>query len=241
MEGGQISMKILGILSSPNKIGGSAQLLYAAILAAKREEVETEIISVYDGEIKFCKGCINDGEPNCRYPCIYDDYGKVLLQKIYHSDGIIIATPIYWFTISSPLKALIERITSLEHMITYSEQSYIEGKVVSAIAVGADCGSISTISYILTTFNAMGAIIPPWAMAYSHKAKEALEDKKALLDAINVGRLTAKTVKLLKTKQYQELKYENNQSVLNEIKQEVLKIINKINSNNNSQLNFSFV
>jgi multimeric flavodoxin WrbA len=217
-------MKILGILGSPHKNGGSAQLLHAAMKAAYLEGCETEIMCVYDGEIKSCIGCINDGEPNCRFPCIFDDFGKILLEKIYHSDGIIFATPTYWFTISSPLKALIERITSLEHMITYGEQSYVENKVVSAIAVGADGGVVSTISYILTVFNGMGAIIPPWAMAYSHQAKKAMYDDKALMDAINVGRLTAKTVKLIKG--YKEtIKYEYDKNLLEEIRKELIKIL----------------
>lgn len=217
-------MKILGILGSPHKNGGSAQLLHAAMKAAYLEGCETEIMCVYDGEIKSCIGCINDGEPNCRFPCIFDDFGKILLEKIYHSDGIIFATPTYWFTISSPLKALIERITSLEHMITYGEQSYVENKVVSAIAVGADGGVVSAISYILTVFNGMGAIIPPWAMAYSHQAKKAMYDDKALMDAINVGRLTAKTVKLIKG--YKEtIKYEYDKNLLEEIRKELIKIL----------------
>jgi len=214
-------MKILGILASPHNNGGSAQLLSAAMKAVLLEGCEAEIVSLYAGEIKSCIGCINDGEPNCKYPCIFDDYGKVLLEKIYHSDGIIFATPTYWFSISSPLKALIERITSLEHMIVYGEQSYVENKVVSAIAVGADGGVVSAISYILTVFNGMGAIIPPWAMAYSHQAKKAIYDDKALMDAINVGRLTAKTVKLLKG--YKEIiKYEFDKNLLEKIRKEII-------------------
>ncbi len=217
-------MKILGILASPHRNGGSAQLLYAALKAASLEGCETEIASLYDGEIKSCIGCIDDSEPNCKYPCIFDDYGKILLEKIYHSDGIIFATPTYWYTVSSPLKALIERITSLEHMITYGEQSYIENKIVSAIAVGADGGVVSTISYLLTVFNSMGAIIPPWAMAYSHQAKKAIYDDKALMDAINVGKITAKTVKLIKG--YKEtVRYEHDRNLLEKIREELVKTL----------------
>jgi multimeric flavodoxin WrbA len=98
-------MKILGILASPHNNGGSAQLLCADMKAVLLEECEAEIVSLYAEEIKSCIGCINDGEPDCKYPCIFDDYGKVLLEKIFHCDGIIFATPTYWFSISSPIKS----------------------------------------------------------------------------------------------------------------------------------------
>jgi len=215
-------MKILGILGSPHKNGGSAQLLWAALKSASLEGCETELICLYDGEIKSCIGCINDNEPNCKFPCIFDDFGKVILEKIYYSDGIIFATPTYWFGVSSQIKALIERITCLEHMIIYGEQSYMENKVVSAIVVGTDGGVISTVSYLLTVFNAMGAIIPPWAMAYSHQAKKAIYDDKALMDAINVGKITANTIKLIKG--HKELiKYKYDKNLLEKIRKEVIK------------------
>lgn len=220
--------KILGILASPSPTGGSAQLLYAALKCAEINGAKVEVIHLYNnGEIKCCIGCITDSEPNCKFPCIFEDYGKEILIKLRDSDGAIFATPVYWFNVSSMLKSLFERMTCLEHMIAYGQQSYLEGKVVAAIAVGADSGVMSTISYILTTLNGMGAILPPWAMAYSHKAKEALYDDKALMDAINVGTLVAKTIKLLKHNQPVELKYENNHKMLNEVRIFVEKLIQK--------------
>lgn len=217
--------KVIGILGSPSLTGGSAQLLWAALKSAQMNDISTEFIHLYSGEIKNCIGCITDTELNCKFPCIFEDYGKEILIKIKDSDGIIFATPVYWFNVSSMLKSLFERMTCLEHMVVYGQQSYLEGKVVAAIAVGADSGVISAISYILTTLNGMGAILPPWAMAYSHKAKQALYDDKALMDAINVGSLVAKTVKRLKYNQTVELKYENNYEMLKEIRDYIEKLM----------------
>ncbi len=231
--------KIIGILASPSLTGGSAQLLYAALKSAQSQNVSTELIHLYSKEIKPCIGCITDGEPNCKFPCIFEDYGKEILIKINDSDGIIFATPVYWYNVSSMLKVLLERMTSLEHMIVFGQQSYLEGKVVAAIAVGADSGVMSTISYILTTLNSMGAIIPPWSMAYSHKAKQSLYDDKALMDAINVGLLVAKTVKMFKQNEISELRYENNFEYLKEIRNFVEKYIQTLQEKT-PQYYFSF-
>ena len=191
-------MKVLGVLGSPHKTGGSAQLLLAALKGAEREGAKTELVSVYDGEVKPCIGCIHDEEPQCKFPCIFEDYGKIILEKIYEADGIIFSTPIYWFAPSGQLKNLIDRMTSLENMVAYGEPSYLEGKVVGAISVGADEGGAWVGGYIITTMTSMGAIVPPWGIAYSHKAEKAIYDDKALMDAINIGILTARMIARLK-------------------------------------------
>ncbi|MCS7279487.1 MAG: flavodoxin family protein [Thermodesulfobacteriaceae bacterium] len=217
-------MKILGILGSPDPRGGSAQLLLTALKAAEKEGLSTEVVRVYEREIKPCMGCIRNEEPKCKFPCIFEDYGKELLVKIYNSDGLILSTPIYWFGPSGPLKLLVDRMTCLENMISFGEPSYMEGKVVGVIAVGADAGAIFTGAYLITTLNSMGAIVPPWALAYSYKSKKAIFDKKAVMDALNIGILTAKTIKLLKGEK-QELRYIQDEELYQKIKEEVIKTL----------------
>ena len=183
-------LKVLGILGSPRPFGGSAQLLFCALEAAKRQGAEVEMCSVYAGEIKPCQGCIQDEDPNCRFPCIFDDYGKELLLKINEAQVLIFATPVYWYAPSGLMKNLIDRLTCLENMVAYGEPSYMEGKVVGVITVGADAGLTLAGGYLITALNAMGAIIPPWGHAYSRQADKALYDDRAVMDAINVGLLS---------------------------------------------------
>lgn len=195
-------MKVVGLLGSPHKNGGTAQLLLAALKAAEREGVKTEWYSLYDGEIKPCVGCIQNEGSECRFPCIFEDYGKTLLEKIYEADGLIFATPIYWFAPSGVMKNLLDRMTCLENMVAFGEPSYLEGKTVGAIVVGA--------------------IIPPWAIGYSYKSKASIWDDKDLMNAINVGLLVARMVALLKgypTK----LVYVEDKALLEEIRKEVLR------------------
>jgi multimeric flavodoxin WrbA len=215
-------MKVLGILGSPHKNGGSAQLLLASLKSAEYYGAKTEWFSVYDGEIKPCAGCIQDQEPDCKYPCIFEDYGKFLLEKIYKADGIIFATPVYWFAPPGPLKTLIDRMTCLENMVAFGEPSYMEGKVVGVIAVGADAGGELVGGYLITTFTSMGAIIPPWGIAYSHKGKFAIYDDKALLDAINIGILITEMIFTLKGEK-KPLTFRDDKKLLQKIRTEVLK------------------
>ncbi|MCS7149145.1 MAG: flavodoxin family protein [Caldimicrobium sp.] len=215
-------MKILGILGSPHKSGGTAQLLFAALKSAEKEGAVVKWVSLYDGEIKPCVGCIQNEGPECKFPCIFEDYGKIVLEKIYEAEGIIFATPIYWFAPSGVMKNLLDRMTCLENMVAFGEQSYLEGKVVGAVVVGADTGAITTGGYLLTTLNSMGAIVPPWAIAYSYKSKASIWEDKDLMNAINVGLLVAKTIALLKG-ELRELKFIDDKALLEEIREEVLR------------------
>jgi len=183
--------KILGILGSPHSYGGSGSLLRCALLAAQELGFETELVELYRERIEPCRGCVQDEEPTCKYPCIFEDYGREILFKLREADGYIVASPVYWYAPSGPLKILIDRMTALENMVAFGEPSYVEGKAVGVITVGADAGATLAGAYLLTVLNAMGAMIPPWAHAYSHRGKEALFDDRAVMDAINVGRLVA--------------------------------------------------
>ena len=109
-------------------------------------------------------------------------------------------------------------------MVSYGEPSYMEGKVVGAIAVGADAGGPWTCGYLITALTSMGAIIPPWGIAYSHKGKEAIWDNKAVMDAINIGLLITKMIKILKGEKA-DLTYLENEKLLKEVREKVLKCL----------------
>ncbi len=191
-------IKVLGINASPRKYGGTAKLLHLALEAARREGAETEFIHLYDHEIKPCLGCLSDVQGACRPPCVINDDMRILYDKVLGADGIIIATPVYWYGPSGHLKNFIDRLTAFENMALLGDKSWVEGKVAGAIAVGADSGEIMAISYILSTLNSMGMLVPPWALAYTKLSTNALEDRNAAMDAANVGLIVARTAKLVK-------------------------------------------
>ncbi len=191
-------IKVLGVNASPRRYGGTAKLLHIALEAARREGAETELVHLYDYEIRPCLGCLSDVQEACRPPCVIDDGMRTLYDKVLEADGIIIATPVYWYGPSGHLKNFLDRLTVFENMVLLGDKSWVEGKVAGAIAVGADSGEIMSISYILSTLNSMGMLVPPWALAYTKLSTNALEDRNAAMDAANVGLIVARTAKLVK-------------------------------------------
>lgn len=100
--------KIVILIGSMRK-GGNTELLAQAFVAGAQAHNETEIISVADYEIKPCIGCNScfDREGNA---CFQNDDMKIIYGKLSEADIVAVASPVYFYGISSQLKALIDRL-----------------------------------------------------------------------------------------------------------------------------------
>ncbi len=181
-------VKIVLINGSPRRYGWVSKLLVAVEKGVVDAGGEPELIHLYDYNIKPCIGCVSDDIRACRFPCIIDDDDfNMIGEKILEAHGLVIGTPIYWYSVSGLLKNFIDRLTSMENMIYHVGKSLLDGKVAGFIAVGNDTGAIMAIVYMMATLNSMGVHIPPWALAYHHSTEDISSNKNAFYDAYNVG------------------------------------------------------
>ena len=97
---------ILIVVGGGRPKGNTAQLVQAFTRGAEEAGHKVEILSLLKNEIKGCIGC-----NACRYgkPCIHKDAFNDIVPKIKSADLIVFASPLYFWTISSRLKAFIER------------------------------------------------------------------------------------------------------------------------------------
>ncbi len=99
-------VKITGIVGSPRKGGNTEFLVNSALKAAEELGAETEIIYLGSAEIEPCIACdICKSTGEC---AIYDDMPDIL-AKIGSSQGLIIGSPVYFGSVTSQLKMLIDR------------------------------------------------------------------------------------------------------------------------------------
>ena len=98
--------KILIIQGGGRTNGNTSQLINSFMTGAKESGHSIERISLIKNEVKGCLGC-----NACRYgkPCIQNDSFNSFVPKIKNADCIVFASPLYFWTISSRIKALIER------------------------------------------------------------------------------------------------------------------------------------
>lgn len=97
---------ILVIQGGGRPNGNTAQLISAFVKGAQDAGHQIETISLLRTEVKGCLGC-----NACRYgkPCVQKDGFNDLIPKISTADLIVFASPLYFWTISSRIKAFIER------------------------------------------------------------------------------------------------------------------------------------
>ena len=98
--------RILVIQGGGRPKGNTSQLVEHFINGARDAGHSVEKISLLKNEVKGCLGC-----NACRYgkPCIQKDSFNDLVPKIKGADLIVFATPLYFWTVSSRIKAFIER------------------------------------------------------------------------------------------------------------------------------------
>ncbi|MCL5409046.1 MAG: flavodoxin family protein [Candidatus Omnitrophica bacterium] len=99
-------MKILGINGSP-RIGGNTDILLDKVLeGAKISGAETEKIIL--NKLKFV-GCQECREMPDDRPCIIQDDMQSIYPKIKNAERIIVASPIFFGSITAQTKAMIDR------------------------------------------------------------------------------------------------------------------------------------
>jgi len=102
--------KIAAIYGSPRRNGNTAALLKKAVQGARDAGAEVDEIVLRDYKISPCLeiyGCKKDGE------CAIKDDFQGVRDRILGARGLIIATPIFFYTVSAHVKILMDRCQSL--------------------------------------------------------------------------------------------------------------------------------
>ena len=103
-------MVILGIAGSPRKEGNSTSLLKMSLKGAEEREHNSEILYASDQAVQPCLGCNGcKSDPTC---VVRDDMIHVY-RKLEAADILVIATPIYFYSMSGWLKAIVDRMWAL--------------------------------------------------------------------------------------------------------------------------------
>ena len=97
---------ILIISASPRKAGNSDLLCDQFLKGAQEAGHQVEKINLNSQKINFCFGC---GVCNNTHVCVQKDDMKPLLDKMVAADVIVLATPVYFYSMDGQLKTLIDR------------------------------------------------------------------------------------------------------------------------------------
>ena len=99
--------KVLLISSSPRRHGNSDLLCDQFMQGARDAGQQAEKIFLAEKDIHYCTGC--GACANATRPCVQKDDVAEILEKMVAADVIVLATPVYFYTMSAQLKTLIDR------------------------------------------------------------------------------------------------------------------------------------
>lgn len=106
-----MTKKVLILSSSPRRGGNSDTLCNEFMRGAIESGNEAEKVFLRDKTIHYCTGC-----STCSLhgkPCPQKDDAAEIIEKMVAADVIVMATPVYFYTMSAQMKTLIDRCCGL--------------------------------------------------------------------------------------------------------------------------------
>lgn len=117
-----MSKKVLILSGSPRKGGNSDILCDEFAKGANESGHTTEKIRIAEKNISYCKACYACKKDGI---CAIKDNMAEILQKIIDADVIVLASPVYFYSIDAQLKAVIDRTVARWTEVKNKEFYYI--------------------------------------------------------------------------------------------------------------------
>jgi multimeric flavodoxin WrbA len=168
-------MKIIGILGSSRKSGNTEILLDLALEEAKKNGASISKIPLKGKAIAPCNGCekcLKTGK------CVIKDDMQKIYNKMLESEGIIWATPVYFWSMSGQTKTVMDRTYALSF-----PRLQLMNKVGGLILVAGTRGCINTANIFHMYFSYNHMFFAEFASGYA-LAKGEIKKKAYPVNAV---------------------------------------------------------
>lgn len=123
-----MSKKVLVLSGSPRKGGNSDLLCDEFVLGANESGHEVEKVFISDKKIGYCTGCYACSATD---KCVQNDDMAKILEQMIKADVIVMATPVYFYSIDAQLKTVIDRTVAKYTQINDKEFYFIATAAVN--------------------------------------------------------------------------------------------------------------
>jgi len=183
--------KVMIVVGSPRKKGNSAALAKQVAAGAKASDARVETFFLHYMNIKPCTAC-----DACRkkkdVDCIIQDDMQVLYPKLREADAIVIASPIYWFTVSAQTKVFMDRWYGLG-----GDEGYeLAGKKFGVLLSYGDAdpfasGAVNALRTFQDALHYIGAEMVGMVYGSASKAGEIQKNRAVMQEAFELGKKIA--------------------------------------------------
>ena len=187
----QQKKKILVLLGSPRRKGNSAILAEKIAAGAKAAGAAVETLYLHGLSIAPCKACMACQKPGST-GCSIDDDMQPIYRKMLEADAWVLASPVYWFTMSAQLKLWMDRCFALP---AYAKDPFAGKRIALALAYGGedpfDSGCVNALRTFQDAYRYAGAEIAGMVYGSAMEAGDIKANRALMKEARELGRTLA--------------------------------------------------
>ena len=180
--------KILIVIGSPRRKGNSTILAQKVAAGARAAGAEVETFRLHEMNIRPCTAC-EACKKHIDTDCVLDDDMRPLYPKLRAAHAIVIASPIYWFTVSAQTKLFMDRCYALGG----PQGNALKGKRIGIALTYADpdpfsSGAVNALRMFEDGFRYIGADLVGMVYGSAWHAGEIKANKTLLKQARELGK-----------------------------------------------------
>ncbi len=180
--------QVLVILGSPRRKGNSSTLAAQISRGAKAAGAEVETVFLHALKISPCRGCDTCKKENSRRCAIKDDMQEIY-PKLLKADAWVIASPVYWFTMSAQTKIFMDRCYALT---AYAENPFVGKRIAIAMSYGdvdpVKSGCVNALRTFQDAFRYTGSKIVGMVYGSATEVGEIADNKALMREAEELGK-----------------------------------------------------
>ena len=166
-------MKVLMINGRPRVNGNTSVALGEMEKVFREEGIETEILSVGNRDIR---GCIACGRCHETGKCVFEDIVNEAAGKFEASEGLVVASPVYYASANATLVAFLTRLFYSTHF----DKTMKVGAAVVAARRGGLSATFDELNKFFTISGMPVASSQYWNSIHGRLPGEAMQDEEGL-------------------------------------------------------------
>jgi multimeric flavodoxin WrbA len=182
------SKKILVLLGSPRKKGNSTTLANQIVAGAESAGATAEKIFLHGKDISPCQACYACQRPDSK-GCAIDDEMQPIYGKLIEADGWVIASPVYWFSMSAQTKLFLDRCFALP---AYKKDAFTGKRIAIAMSYGDEdafkSGCVNALRTFQDSARYVGANLVGMVYGSAEKPGEIKANDTLMRQAVALGK-----------------------------------------------------
>jgi len=180
--------QVLVILGSPRRKGNSSTLAAQVSRGSKSTGAEVETLFLQNLKINPCRGCDTCQKPDSKGCAIKDDMQEIY-PKLIRADAWVIASPVYWFTMSAQTKIFMDRCYALP---AYAKNPFAGKRIAITMSYGdvdpVRSGCVNALRTFQDAYRYTGSKIVGMVYGSALEAGEIANNKTLMREAEELGK-----------------------------------------------------